>query len=287
MKQFKIQKSITDRSDKSLEKYFNEVSKFNTLTPQEEVDLVLKVKSGDSKALELLINSNLKFVISVAKKYQHNGLDLSDLINEGNIGLIKAAHRFDETKGFKFISFAVWWVRQSILQAISEKIRLVKIPSHKNANISKYFKALSDLSQELERNPTEYEVAEHMELSVDDVTFLEKTIITHSSLDAKISSDDESSSLIDLITDDESETTDEVLIDESLKLDLERALSILSEKEIFIIKSLYGIGCKELDKETIANKLNYTPERIRQLKKSAERKIFESESSKNILLKYI
>lgn len=287
MKQFKIQKSVTDRSDKSIEKYFNEVNKFTPLSSQEEVELVVKARNGDSKALDLLINSNLKFVISVAKKYQHNGLDFSDLINEGNIGLIKAAHRFDETKGFKFISFAVWWIRQSIIQAISEKRRMIKVPSHKNAAGGKYLKAISNLSQELERSPTDEEVSEYMEISVSDVMLIEKSVSMHSSLDAKISSDEDSTSLIDLITDENSNETDYVLIDESLQKDMERALSILSEKEMYIIKSLYGIGCKELDKETIANQLNYTPERIRQLKNSAERKISQSESAKNILLKYI
>ena len=143
MKQFKIQKSVTDRSDKSIEKYFHEVNKFSPLSAQEEVDVVVKAKSGDLKALELLINSNLRFVISVAKKYQHNGLDFNDLINEGNLGLIKAAHKFDETKGFKFISFAVWWIRQSIIQAISEKRRMIKVPSHKNAAGGKYLQAIS------------------------------------------------------------------------------------------------------------------------------------------------
>ncbi len=287
MKQFKIQKSVTDRSDKSIEKYFNEVNKFTPLSSQEEVDLVVKAKNGDSQALDLLINSNLKFVISVAKKYQHNGLDFSDLINEGNIGLIKAAHRFDETKGFKFISFAVWWIRQSIIQAISEKRRMIKVPSHKNAAGGRYLQAISNLSQELERSPTDEEISEYMEISVSDVMLIEKSVSMHSSLDAKISSDEDSTSLIDLITDENGNETDYVLIDESLQKDMERALSILSEKEIYIIKSLYGIGCKELDKETIANQLNYTPERIRQLKNSAERKISQSKSAKSILLKYI
>jgi len=287
MKQFRIQKTVTDRSDKSIEKYFNEVNKFTPLSSQEEVDLVVKAKNGDSQALDLLINSNLKFVISVAKKYQHNGLDFSDLINEGNIGLIKAAHRFDETKGFKFISFAVWWIRQSIIQAISEKRRMIKVPSHKNAAGGRYLQAISNLSQELERSPTDEEISEYMEISVSDVMLIEKSVSMHSSLDAKISSDEDSTSLIDLITDENGNETDYVLIDESLQKDMERALNILSEKEMYVIKSFYGIGCKELDKETIANKLNYTPERIRQLKKSAERKISQSESAKSILLKYI
>jgi RNA polymerase primary sigma factor len=287
MKQFKIQKSVTDRSDKSIEKYFNEVKKFSLLSSEEEFNLVTKIKNGDSKALELLINSNLKFVISVAKKYQNNGLDFSDLINEGNIGLIKAAHKFDETKGFKFISYAVWWIRQSIIQAISEKRRMVKVPSHKNAAGSLYLQATSNLSQKLERTPTYEEISEYMEISINDVILIEKSIATHSSLDAKISSDEDSTSLIDLIIDENENETDYILIDESLQKDMERALSILSEKEMYIIKSIYGIGCKELDKKTIATQLNYTLERIRQLKKSAERKISQSESAKNILLKYL
>jgi RNA polymerase primary sigma factor len=287
MKQFKIQKSITDRSEKSIEKYLQEVSKFNPLSSEEEIELVVKIKDGDTKALDLLVNSNLRFVISVAKKYQHNGLELNDLINEGNIGLIKAVHKFDETRGFKFISFAVWWIRQSIIQAISEKRRLVKIPSHKNAAGGKYLNAVSSLSQELERNPTKEEIAEYMDISYEDAISLEKTMLTHSSLDAKVSSDEESSSMIDLISDENAKTTDEVLIDESLRKDTERVLGILSEKEIYIIKSLYGIGCKEVDKETIAEQLNYTPERIRQLKISAERKLSHSELAKKMLLKYI
>lgn len=287
MRQFKIQKSTTDRSDKSVEKYFNEVNKFSLLSSEEEFNLVVKAKRGDSKALDLLISSNLKFVISVAKKYQHNGLDFCDLINEGNIGLIKAAHKFDETKGFKFISYAVWWIRQSIILAISEKRRMIKVPSHKNAAGGLFLQAISNLSQKLERNPTNEEISEYMEISVNDVISIEKSVGTHSSLDSKISSDEDSSSLIDLISDENGKETDYILIDESLQKDMQRALSILSEKEMYIIKSLYGIGCKGLDKETIASELNYTPERIRQLKNSAERKISESKSAKSILLKYI
>lgn len=287
MKQFKIQKTVTDRSDKSIEMYFNEVNKFKPLSPEEEFELAVKIKNGDSKSLNVLINSNLRFVISVAKKYQHNGLELIDLINEGNLGLIKAAHRFDETKGFKFISFAVWWIRQSIIQAIAEKRRMVKVPSHQNAASGKFLKATSNLSQKLERQPTIEEIAEYMEMSTEDIVLVENLTATHSSLDSKVSSDDNSSLLIDLISDDDGNSTDDVLIDESLQKDIERALSILSEKEIYIIKSLYGIGCRELDKQTIAKKLNYTPERIRQIKKSAERKISQSDSAKKILLKYI
>jgi RNA polymerase primary sigma factor len=287
MKQFKIQKSVTDRSDKSIENYFNDINQFSPLSAEEEVELTIKYKNGDSKSLELLINSNLRFVVSVAKKYQHNGLDLVDLINEGNIGLITAAHRFDETKGFKFISFAVWWIRQSIIQALSEKRRMIRVPSHKNAAGGKYLQVISNLSQELERQPTQEEIAEFMDISTHDATTIESSLVSHSSLDAKLAYDEDSSSFLDLISDENGVSTDSVLIDESLKKDIERALSVLTKKEMYIIKSFYGIGCKELSKEDIANHLNYTPERIRQLKISAEKKIFKSESAKNILLKYI
>jgi len=287
MKSFKLTKSITDRSEKSIEKYFAEVSKYSPLTPEEEFDLSAKIKKGDRKSFEKLVNSNLRFVISVAKKYQHNGLDLPDLINEGNLGLIKAVDKFDSSRGFKFISYAVWWIRQSIIQAIADKNRIIKIPSNKNAQLSQYLQSISILSQKLEREPTEEEIANFMNISVSDALVLSNSSYFHSSLDAKVSSDESSDSLINLIEDEDAKSTDDYLIDDSLKEDVNRALNILSKKEIYVIKNLYGIGCKEKNKESIAKDLNYTPERIRQIKIEAQKKMSKSESTKKLLLKYI
>lgn len=287
MKQFKITQNLTDRSEKSVEKYFNDVNRQDSITPDEEVELARKISQGDEKALERLVNANLKFVISVAKKYQSSGVPLSDLINEGNIGLVKAARRFDETKGFKFISFAVWWIRQSILQSISENKRLVKVPSNKNMAGGRYVKAVSDLTQTLEREPTYEEIAEFMETDEDLVSILDDITKNHKSLDSKISSSEDSSSLIDLMEDDMFDNPEDSLIDESLKDDMERAFKILSKNERYVLKNLYGIGCKVKSKEEIAKEMEFSPERIRQLGKSAERKMSNNSSVRKLLTKYM
>jgi RNA polymerase primary sigma factor len=286
MKQFKIQQTLTDRSEKSVEKYFNEVNRQSSITSEEEVELTKKIKQGDKLALDKLVNANLKFVISVAKKYQSSGVPLSDLISEGNYGLIKAAHKFDETKGFKFISYAVWWIRQSILQSISENKRLIKVPSNKNSQTGQFLNAFSDLMQALEREPTEYEISEYMDIEVENVKMLYNATKSHSSLDSKVGDTEDSSSLIDLIEDEFSEKPETSLINESLSSDLFRTMNILSEKERNVIIKHYGIGCKPLSKEEIAKEMSYTTERIRQLLKGAERKLSKNYSAKKLLVKY-
>jgi RNA polymerase primary sigma factor len=287
MKQFKIQKTLTDRSEISIEKYFNDVNRQREITQEEEVLLSERIKEGDKEALDILVTANLKFAISVAKKYQNMGLELSDLINEANIGLIKAAERFDATRGFKFISYAVWWIRQTVLQSISEKKRMIKIPSNKNMLAGKYFNAMSNLTQELERNPTILELSEYMKISDKEAKSLQEILFKHESLDKKVSSDDSSSLLVDILPDNSTKKTEGFLIDESLTYDINRALSILSHKEIYIIKSLYGIGCNLKSKEEIAEELEFSTERIRQISKGAEKKLSKNESARNLLIKYL
>lgn len=287
MRQFKVTQTLTDRSEKSVEKYFNDVNKRETITAEEEVELAKRIAQGDEKAFEKLVSANLKFVISVAKKYQSSGMPLSDLINEGNIGLVKAARKFDETKGFKFISFAVWWIRQTILQSIADNKRLIKVPSNKNMAGGRYVKAVSDLTQQLEREPTHEEIAEFMETDTELIDILNDITKKHKSLDSKVSSSDESSTLIDLMEDEMFERPEDSLLDESLKDDIERAFNILSKNEKYVIKKLYGIGCNPRSKEEIAKDMDFSPERIRQLGKSAERKMANNKSIRNLLIKYM
>tara|TARA_R110000868_G_scaffold17137_7_gene75690 strand:+ start:6231 stop:7094 length:864 start_codon:yes stop_codon:yes gene_type:complete len=287
MKQFTIQKTLTDRSEISIEKYFNDVNKQKSITQEEEVLLSERIKKGDKEAVDILVTANLKFAISVAKKYQNMGLELSDLISEANIGLIKAAEKFDATRGFKFISYAVWWIRQTVLQSISEKKRMIKIPSNKNMLVGKFFNATSNLSQELERSPTNLELSEYMEISLNEVRTLQEILFKHESLDKKISHDDSSSLLIDILPDNSIKKTESFLIDESLSYDINRALSILSHKETYIIKSLYGIGCDLKAKEEIAEELEFSVERIRQISKGAEKKLSRNKSARDLLIKYL
>ncbi len=287
MKQFKIQKTLTDRSEISIEKYFNDVNKQKEITQEEEVVLSKRIQEGDKDALDALVVANLKFAISVAKKYQNMGLELSDLINEANIGLIKAAERFDSTRGFKFISYAVWWIRQNVLQAIAEKKRIIKIPSNKNLFAGKYYNAVSQLSQELERHPTVIELSEYMDISIKEVRSLQEILVKTDSLDKKVSSDNDSSLLVDIIPDNSLKITESSLIDESLSCDMDRALSILTKREVYIIKTLYGIGCSSKSKEEIADFLEYSPERIRQISKGAEKKLLRNTNSRNLLKKYL
>ena len=287
MRQFKIQKNLTNRSEISIEKYFNDVKKQKTITPEEEVELALRIKKGDKVALEKLVNANLKFVISVAKQYQNSGMEFGDLINEGNLGLIKAAEKFDETKGFKFISFAVWWIRQSIIEAISNKKRMIRIPSNKNLLSSKYSRALSSLAQNLEREPSVEEVCDFMEISQTEALSLCEISFGTVSMDKPISSEEGSSTLSDLMSDDMFESPENNLINESLQKDIDRALEILTKKESYVIKSLFGIGCKIKNKEDLAKEMCFTEERIRQLGSLAQKKIANSDKAKKLLLKYI
>jgi len=282
MRQLKITKSITNRDSSSLEKYLQEVGKENLLTPDEEVDLAQRIKKGDKVALEKLTRANLRFVISVAKQYQFQGLSLPDLINEGNLGLIKAAERFDETKGFKFISYAVWWIRQSILQAIAEQSRVVRLPLNKVGSINKLHKAYSKLEQENDRTPTAEELAEMVDLPKEKV---EKTLQLSGkplSMDAPFD-DEEDGSLLDVMENDDAPEADGTLMNESLSREIERTLSVLPEKEKAVIKYFFGLGVGEMSLEEIGQKLNLTRERVRQIKEKGIRRL--RHSSKNKLLK--
>jgi RNA polymerase primary sigma factor len=282
MRQLKITKSITNRDSSSLEKYLQEVGKEELLTPDEEVELAQRIKKGDKAALEKLTRANLRFVISVAKQYQFQGLSLPDLINEGNLGLIKAAERFDETKGFKFISYAVWWIRQSILQAIAEQSRVVRLPLNKVGSINKLHKAYSKLEQENDRTPTSEELAEMVDLPKEKV---EKTLQLSGkplSMDAPFD-DDEDGSLLDVMENSDAPDADGTLMNESLSREIERTLSVLPEKEKAVIKYFFGLGVPEMSLEEIGQKLNLTRERVRQIKEKGIRRL--RHSSKNKLLK--
>lgn len=282
MRQLKITKSITNRDSSSLEKYLQEVGKEELLTPDEEVELAQRIKKGDKAALEKLTRANLRFVISVAKQYQFQGLSLPDLINEGNLGLIKAAERFDETKGFKFISYAVWWIRQSILQAIAEQSRVVRLPLNKVGSINKLHKAYSKLEQENDRTPTSEELAEMVDLPKEKV---EKTLQLSGkplSMDAPFD-DDGDGSLLDVMENEDAPDADGTLMNESLSREIERTLSVLPEKEKAVIKYFFGLGVSEMSLEEIGQKLNLTRERVRQIKEKGIRRL--RHSSKNKLLK--
>lgn len=287
MRQLKIQQSLTNRTEKSIEQYFTDVNKFDSITPEREFELSKLIEEGDEDALKELVQANLKFVISVAKKYQNTGLPLADLINEGNLGLIKAAERFDGTRGFKFISFAVWWIRQTIIQAISEKKRMIKVPSNKNLEAGKYIRAVQHLQQVLEREPTEFEVCEYMDIDTESGKLLQQAGAFHSSLDAKVGSDESSSTLVNLIEDDSLGNPDSSLLDDSLRQDMYRAFEILTNNETLVIRYTYGIGCEAHSKEEIARKLGYSNERIRQIARKAEKKLLENTSTKELLIKYL
>lgn len=287
MKQFKIQQQITLRNERSIEKYFTEVSKEGVVTPKEEIELARKIKKGDAVAKEKLIKANLRFVISVAKNYQNNGLDLSDLINEGNIGLIRAAEDFDETKGFKFISYAVWWIRQSIIQSIADNKRVVKIPSNKNLQIGKFNRAISELTQVLGRYPTDLEISEYMEITEDNAKELGAINKEAASLNKKVGEDNDSATLEDFMENDIFDTPEDTLIHDSLLYDINRAFSFLSEKESSILRGIYGIGCEQKSKEILADEYSYTPERIRQISNEATRKIKRNKKASKLLIKYL
>ncbi|OFX85701.1 MAG: RNA polymerase subunit sigma [Bacteroidetes bacterium GWF2_33_16] len=282
MRQLKITKSITNRDSSSLEKYLQDVGKEEMVTAEEEVELAQRIKKGDRAALERLTKANLRFVISVAKQYQFQGLSLPDLINEGNLGLIKAAERFDETKGFKFISYAVWWIRQSILQAIAEQSRVVRLPLNKVGSLNKIHKAYSTLEQQFDRSPTAEELAIYVDLPKDKVEDTLQLSGKPLSVDAPFAEGEEGS-LLDVMENTDSPTADSNLLDESLTKEVERTLSILPDKEKLVIKYYYGIGGTELSLEEIGEELNLTRERVRQIKEKAIRRL--RHSSKNKLLK--
>ena len=268
MRQLKISKSITNRESESLDKYLQEIVREQLITADEEVELARRIKQGDRRALEKLTRANLRFVVSVAKQYQHQGMSLPDLINEGNIGLIKAAEKFDETRGFKFISYAVWWIRQSILQALAEQSRIVHLPLNQVGLLNKIGKAYSKFEQENERKPSPLELAAMLDIPVEKVTEALKQNGRHLSVDAPFA-DGEENSLLDVLSDDSSPVTDHALLGESLATDIDRALSRLNEREQEVVKLFFGVGCREMPLEEIGDKFGLTRERVRQIKEKA------------------
>jgi RNA polymerase primary sigma factor len=281
MRQLKITKSITNRESQSLEKYLQEIGKVDLLTPEEEVELAKRIKQGDQIALEKLTKANLRFVVSVAKQYQSQGLSLSDLINEGNLGLIKAAQRFDETRGFKFISYAVWWIRQSILQALAEQSRIVRLPLNKVGSLNKINKAFSALEQEFEREPSPDELAESLEISADEVKTTLGIAARHVSMDAPFI-DGEDNSLLEVLENPNSPKTDEGLVyNDSLRREIERSLSTLTDRQKDVIKLYFGIGIEHpMSLEDIGAKFALTRERVRQIKDKAINKLRSTSRSK-------
>jgi len=282
MRQLKITKSITNRNSDSLEKYLHDIGKEELITPEEEVELAKRIKMGDQEALEKLTKANLRFVVSVAKQYQHQGLSLPDLINEGNLGLIKAAKKFDETKGFKFISYAVWWIRQCILQALAEQSRIVRLPLNKIGALNKINRAFSQLEQEHEREPSPEEVAAILELPEGKVSGTLELSGRHLSVDAPFQ-DGEENNLLDVLPSQDTPTTDNKLIEESLAKEIERTLSTLPEKESSVIRAFYGIGTKPMSLEEIGATIGISRERTRQIKEKAIKHL--RQKSKNRLLK--
>ncbi|WP_367387972.1 RNA polymerase sigma factor RpoD/SigA [Lewinella sp. LCG006] len=285
MRQLKITKSITNRESQSLEKYLQEIGKVDLLTPEEEVELAKRIKQGDQAALEKLTKANLRFVVSVAKQYQNQGLSLSDLINEGNLGLIKAAQRFDETRGFKFISYAVWWIRQSILQALAEQSRIVRLPLNKVGSLNKINKAFSELEQEYEREPSPEELADQLEISTEEVETTLGVAARHVSMDAPFV-EGEDNSLLDVLENTATPDTDAALeYRESLRREIERSLSTLTDRQCDVIKLYFGIGVEHpMSLEDIGDKFGLTRERVRQIKDKAINKLRSANRSK--LLKH-
>ncbi|MFZ9296162.1 MAG: sigma-70 family RNA polymerase sigma factor [Bacteroidia bacterium] len=286
MRQLKITKSITNRESASLDKYLQEIGREELITAEEEVILAKKIKDGDQRALEKLTRANLRFVVSVAKQYQNQGLSLPDLINEGNLGLIKAARRFDETRGFKFISYAVWWIRQSILQALAEQSRIVRLPLNQVGSLNKINKAYSKLEQQYEREPSAEELAEILDLPIDKVSDTMKVSGRHVSMDAPFANGEESS-LLDVLVNADSPKADNGLMNESLSREIDRALSTLTDRERDVVKLFFGIGLNHgLTLEEIGDKFDLTRERVRQIKEKAIRRLRHSSRSK-LLQQYL
>ncbi len=287
MRQLKITNKITARESLSLDKYLNDIGKIPMLNAEEEAELARRIKQGDHQALEKLTKSNLRFVVSVAKQYQNQGLSLSDLINEGNVGLMKAARRFDETKGFKFISYAVWWIRQSILQAIVEYSRIVRLPLNKVGSYNKVNEAFLSFVQEFEREPTHEELAELLNMSPREVANMLKGNGRHVSVDAPLSGEDGDSTMLDVFTADENEAPDDQLMEQSLKEEVQQGLSILSPREVEVLSSYYGLnGNKSLTLEEIGELYGLTRERVRQIKERAIRRLRKS-YNRNALKSYL
>ncbi|MDR1273610.1 MAG: sigma-70 family RNA polymerase sigma factor [Odoribacteraceae bacterium] len=279
MRQLKITKSITNRESASLDKYLQEIGKEELITVEEEVELAQRIRKGDQRALEKLTRANLRFVVSVAKQYQNQGLSLPDLINEGNLGLIKAAEKFDETRGFKFISYAVWWIRQSILQALAEQSRIVRLPLNQVGSLNKINKALSRFEQEHERRPSPEELADTLDIPAEKVADTLRVSGRHISVDAPFV-EGEDNSLLDVLINDDSPVADKTLINESLSTEVERALATLTERESDIIRLFFGINSQEMTLEEIGEKFGLTRERVRQIKEKAIRRLRHSSRSK-------
>lgn len=281
MRQLKIIKSITNRESASLDKYLQEIGKEEMISAEEEVELAQRIKHGDQKALERLTKANLRFVVSVAKQYQNQGLSLPDLINEGNLGLLKAVERFDETRGFKFISYAVWWIRQSILQAISEQSRIVRLPLNQVGSVNKINREISKFEQLNERRPSVDEIADNIDLPQEKIDEAMSISGHHVSVDAPFSEGDDSS-LLDVLVNDDVPTTDMTLVAESLKSEIQAALGMLSERERNVIECSYGINRPELTLEEIGEKFGLSRERVRQIKEKAIRKLRNSTKNKTL-----
>jgi RNA polymerase primary sigma factor len=280
MRQLKIATQITNRDSQAVEKYLQEISKIPMITPEEETILAQKIKMGDQRALERLTTANLRFVVSVAKQYQHQGLSLSDLINEGNLGLIKAAQRFDETKGFKFISYAVWWIRQSILQALAEQSRIVRLPLNRVGSLNKISKSFSELEQKFEREPSPEEIAEVLELTTSEVVDTLKISGRHVSVDAPFVQGEENR-LLDVLENEDEESPDTGLMNDSLRKEVQRALSTLTKREADVITLYFGLnGEHAMTLEEIGEKFNLTRERVRQIKEKAIRRLRHTSRSK-------
>ncbi len=285
MRQLKITKSITNRESASLDKYLQEIGREELITVEDEVELAQKIRQGDKRALEKLTRANLRFVVSVAKQYQNQGLSLPDLINEGNLGLIKAAQKFDETRGFKFISYAVWWIRQSILQALAEQSRIVRLPLNQVGSLNKINKAQGKFEQEHGRLPTSEELAEILDVPKDKIADTIRVSGRHVSLDAPFV-EGEDNNLLDVLENEESPAASKGLVSESLNKEIERVLSTLTPRERDIVKYFFGIGCQEMTLEEIGEKFNLTRERVRQIKEKAIRRLKNSSRS-NLLKSYL
>ena len=282
MRQLKITKSITNRESASLDKYLQEIGREELISVEDEVELAQRIRKGDRAALEKLTRANLRFVVSVAKQYQNQGLSLPDLINEGKLGLIKAAQMFDETRGFKFISYAVWWIRQSILQSLAEQSRIVRLPLNQVGSLNKINKALSRFEQENERRPSPEELAEELDIPIDKIADTLKVSGRHISVDAPFV-EGEDNSLLDVLPNDDSPVADHTLMNESLQTEIDRALETLTEREADIIRMFFGIGCQEMTLEEIGAKFALTRERVRQIKEKAIRRL--RNNTKNKILK--
>ncbi|OFY20137.1 MAG: RNA polymerase subunit sigma [Bacteroidetes bacterium GWF2_33_38] len=286
MRQLKISKQITNRDTASLDKYLQEISKEVLITADEEVELARKIREGDKNALERLIKANLRFVVSVAKQYQNQGLSLQDLINEGNLGLIKSAERFDETRGFKFISYAVWWIRQAILQALAEQARIVRLPLNKIGSLKKINRTLAKLEQQFEREPTAEEIAKELEIAPSEVASAMGNSFRYVSMDAPLSNDDDSS-MYEVLRDEDAHKPDDNLLDESLRKEIERSLATLPKREADTLRYYYGLnGLQPHTLEEIGDIIGLTRERVRQIKEKAIHKL-KNKSRSKILRTYL